>query len=112
MLVALRPAVLFWAPIPRLSNPRPHRRMFRACRRRPAPPAPGTTGAAPLAVLAPAARASVCSAPISTIRSPAHPRVIEIPNTAGEARLSEIEPAAFEHLAPSTAFTGRLPPGE
>ncbi len=56
--------------------------------------------------------ASGCSAPISTIRSPAHPRIVEVRNTTDEERLLEIEPAALQHLGTPTTFTGRLRPGE
>lgn len=53
-----------------------------------------------------------CSAPISTIRSPAHPRVVELHNTTNETLVLEIEPAAFQNLGAPTTFTGRLRAGE
>ncbi len=80
-------------------------------RSRPACSAGTLATTAPLTALA-AALLCACNAPISTIRSPAHPRVIELHNTTNEMRLIEIEPAAFEHLGASTTFTGRLRPGE
>jgi GWxTD domain-containing protein len=85
--------------------------MPRSLRRRASCPAAHGPGKAALVVLA-AAWASGCSAPISTIRSPAHPRIVEVRNTTEEERLIEIEPAALQHLGTATTFTGRLRPGE
>jgi GWxTD domain-containing protein len=65
-----------------------------------------------LALVTFAALLGACNAPISTIRSPAHPRIIELRNTTDEMRMILIEPAAFQHLGGSTTFTGRLRPGE
>jgi GWxTD domain-containing protein len=66
----------------------------------------------PVGLIGFAAVLCACNAPISTIRSPAHPRVIELRNTTDEMRMILIEPATFEHLGGSTTFTGRLRPGE
>lgn len=53
-----------------------------------------------------------CQAPVSTLRSPYHLRVIEVRNTSGEPRTLKIEPGADQHLGASTTFTGTLKPGE
>lgn len=67
---------------------------------------------APLAVLAALAVAAACSAPISTIRSPYHLRIVEVRNTSDETRTLLIEPSADQHLGAATTFTGILTPGE
>jgi GWxTD domain-containing protein len=85
--------------------------MPRSLQRRASCPAPHGSGKAALVALA-AVWASGCSAPISTIRSPAHPRIVEVRNTTDEERLLLIEPTALQHLGTSTTFTGRLRPGE
>lgn len=59
-----------------------------------------------------AAAIAGCAAPISTLRSPAHPRVVEVRNATREPRLLLIEPAAAEALGASFTFTGVLRPGE
>ncbi len=53
-----------------------------------------------------------CSAAISTLPSPAHPRVVEIRNDTDETRVLKIEPAAHQSLGYGTTFSGRLRPGE
>lgn len=53
-----------------------------------------------------------CSAPISTMRSPMHLRVVELFNETGADWIVTIEPAAGQHLGAATTFTGRLRPGE
>lgn len=52
-----------------------------------------------------------CNAPISTMRSPYHLRVIEVRNVSDEARSLTIEPVS-EHLGAATTFTGQLAPGQ
>lgn len=53
-----------------------------------------------------------CSAPISTMRSPMHLRVVELFNETGDDWIVTIEPTADQHLGAATTFTGRLRPGE
>lgn len=53
-----------------------------------------------------------CQAPISTVRSPYHLRVVEIRNTTADTLALGIEPAAGQHLGAATTFTGVLKPGE
>jgi len=53
-----------------------------------------------------------CNAPISTIRSPYHLRIVEVRNTSDEERTLLIEPTGEQHLGAATTFTGRLSPGE
>jgi hypothetical protein len=59
-----------------------------------------------------AAWAPACSAPISTMRSPMHLRVVELHNETQQDWIGTIEPAAGQHLGAATTFTGRLRPGE
>lgn len=53
-----------------------------------------------------------CSAPISTIRSPYHLRVVEVRNGTNQSQTLTIEPTADQHLGAATTFTGQLRPGE
>jgi hypothetical protein len=53
-----------------------------------------------------------CAAPISTMRSPYHLRVVEVRNATDEVRMLKIEPTASQHLGSATTFTGILKPGE
>lgn len=54
-----------------------------------------------------------CAAPISTIRSPYHLRVVEVHNATDQAHTLKIEPTAEQHLGGTpTTFTGILKPGE
>ncbi|MGH7572628.1 MAG: hypothetical protein ACREMK_12410 [Gemmatimonadota bacterium] len=53
-----------------------------------------------------------CSAPISTMRSPMHLRVLELYNETEEDWIVTIDPTADQHLGAATTFTGRLRPGE
>lgn len=55
---------------------------------------------------------SACNAPISTMRSPYHLRVVEVRNTTGAERVLTIMPLADQHLGAATTFTGMLRPGE
>lgn len=56
--------------------------------------------------------AAACNAPISTIRSPYHLRVVEVRNASEEPRTLTIEPSADQHLGAATTFTGHMEPGE
>ncbi|MGH7550111.1 MAG: hypothetical protein ACREK3_05075 [Gemmatimonadota bacterium] len=53
-----------------------------------------------------------CSAPISTMRSPMHLRVVELFNETQDDWIITIEPTADQHLGAATTFTGRFRPGE
>lgn len=53
-----------------------------------------------------------CAAPISTMRSPYHLRVVEVRNDSDSTRMLKIEPTAAQHLGAATTFTGVLLPGE
>ena len=53
-----------------------------------------------------------CAAPISTMRSPYHLRVVEVRNGSDEVRTLKIEPTLAQHLGAATTFTGVLKPGE
>lgn len=56
--------------------------------------------------------ALACNAPISTMRSPYHLRVIEVRNTTDVAHALTIEPTGDRQLGAATTFTGLLQPGE
>jgi hypothetical protein len=56
--------------------------------------------------------ALACAAPVSTMRSPYHLRVVEVRNDSDQLRTLKIEPAADQHLGSATTFTGMLRPGE
>jgi hypothetical protein len=53
-----------------------------------------------------------CAAPISTMRSPYHLRVVEVRNDSGRPHVLKIEPTSDQHLGAATTFTGVLRPGE
>lgn len=53
-----------------------------------------------------------CAAPISTMRSPYHLRVVEVRNASDSTRMLKIEPTASQHLGAATTFTGVLKAGE
>ena len=53
-----------------------------------------------------------CTAPVSTMRSPYHLRVVEVRNDSDQLRTLKIEPTAGQHLGAATTFTGTLRPGE
>ena len=53
-----------------------------------------------------------CSAPISTMRSPYHLRIVEVRNDTGQFQTLTIEPTADQHLGAATTFTGNFRPGE
>lgn len=54
-----------------------------------------------------------CAAPISTMRSPFHLRVVELRNTTGDLWVIEVAPAEGQDLmGGATTFTGVLEPGE
>lgn len=55
---------------------------------------------------------SACSAPISTLPSPAHQRTIQIQNTTDEELRLFVLPVADPRLRAPTTFTGTLRPGE
>ncbi len=56
--------------------------------------------------------AAACAAPISTMRSPYHLRVVEVRNASDQMQVLKIEPTASQHLGAATTFTGVLKPGE
>lgn len=53
-----------------------------------------------------------CSAPISTLRSPAHPRSVAIENTTPRELRLEVLPVEDGRLRAPTTFRGALRPGE
>lgn len=55
---------------------------------------------------------AACSAPISTMRSPYHLRIVEIRNATADERMLTVVPVAGQQLGAATTFTGLLKPGE
>ena len=55
---------------------------------------------------------AACNAPVSTVRSPYHLRVVEVRNTTESRQTLLIAPTESQHLGAATTFTGELRPGE
>lgn len=70
-------------------------------------------GRAGLWILGLVALSLACAAPISTMRSPFHLRVVELRNTTTNPWILEVAPAEGQkQLGGATTFTGELAPGE
>src|SRR5688500_1946455 len=76
---------------------------------RPAASVPGSARAAALLAIA---LLAACNAPVSTVRSPYHLRVVEVRNTTDANQILLIAPTESQHLGAATTFTGDLRPGE